>query len=198
VTAGSGTLDGPTGVTWGADGNLYVSSFNNNRVLRYKGTTGAFISMFVSPGSGGLNGPDNGTIFGPDGHLYVPSYWNNRILRYHGETGAFLGNFVPSIGRPRVIVFDEGTMYVTSETADAVLSYSAVTGAATGPAVAPGTGGLDLPIGLARGADGDWWVSSGSQNAVYRFDGQSGTFKSIVVPGSCARARVPTSTATVS
>jgi len=55
----------------------------------------------VAPGSGGLNGADNGTIFGPDGNLYVPSYYGNRVLRYNGTTGAYMDAFRRSIGRPR-------------------------------------------------------------------------------------------------
>ena len=36
---------------------LFVSSVFTDQVLRYNGTTGAFIDAFVTAGSGGLNGP---------------------------------------------------------------------------------------------------------------------------------------------
>jgi IPTL-CTERM motif len=36
---------------------LYVSSFSTTEVLRYNGETGAFIDVFVSAMSGGLDGP---------------------------------------------------------------------------------------------------------------------------------------------
>lgn len=191
VTAGSGGLNAPTGLDWGADGNLYVAGFINDAILRYDGATGAFLGTFVAPGSGSLNGPDNGTIFGPDGHLYVPSYWNNRILRYNGQTGAFMGVFVNGVSRPRVLVFREGMLFVTSETADAVYRYDASTGALQAYEIHPGTGGLDEPIGLAMGPDGDWYVSSGSQDAVYRFDGLSGLFKEFAVPPGTAGVTTP-------
>ncbi|MDH4240214.1 MAG: NHL repeat-containing protein, partial [Phycisphaerae bacterium] len=53
----------PTGLIFGPDGNsngnddLYVSSENNDQVLRYDGTTGVYIDQFVSSGSGGLDAP---------------------------------------------------------------------------------------------------------------------------------------------
>jgi hypothetical protein len=37
-----------------AGANLFVSSANTNRVLEYDGTTGAFVTAFVSTASGSL------------------------------------------------------------------------------------------------------------------------------------------------
>jgi len=44
-------------VAFGLDGNLYVVGTGNNGVLRYNGTTGAFIDNFIASGSGGLSSP---------------------------------------------------------------------------------------------------------------------------------------------
>jgi len=57
VTAGSGGLDAPTGMTFGPDGFLYVSSVTNDTVLRYNATTGAFVDNFITSGTGGIDGP---------------------------------------------------------------------------------------------------------------------------------------------
>jgi streptogramin lyase len=81
----------PVGIDWGPDGHLYVSSYSNNRVQRYDGTSGTFTGTFA------LGNDLNGAIdseFGPDGNLYVSSNINSRVLRYDGTTGAFIDKFV--------------------------------------------------------------------------------------------------------
>jgi hypothetical protein len=55
----------PAGILSGsARAELLVSSFNGNQVLRYNETNGAYLGDFVSPGSGGLDGP-NFMLFRP-------------------------------------------------------------------------------------------------------------------------------------
>src|SRR5690348_3046407 len=72
----------PTGLTFGPDGNLYVSDFGGSDVVRFDGVTGAFMGDFVSPRSGGLVRPE-GLAFGPDGSLYVANVTAGpAVLRY--------------------------------------------------------------------------------------------------------------------
>jgi DNA-binding beta-propeller fold protein YncE len=63
-----------------------VVSQTTNNVLRYNGSTGAFMGVFAS--GGGLTMPI-GLAFGPDGNLYVGTRSGN-IIRYNGTTGAFI------------------------------------------------------------------------------------------------------------
>ena len=83
ITAGSGGLDNAKAIVWGPDGNAYVASFFNSEVIRYNGTTGAFMNVFAT---GGLGFED--LTFGPDKNLYVASYDDNTVYRYNGTTGA--------------------------------------------------------------------------------------------------------------
>ena len=101
VSYRSGGLSVPANMTFGPDGNFYVTGWASNAVHRYNGATGAFINLFVPPGT--LNGPI-GLTFGPDGNLYVASWSGNRIQRYNGTNGAFLGTFA-TLSTPFDILF---------------------------------------------------------------------------------------------
>ncbi|MBA4374081.1 MAG: hypothetical protein C0402_14615 [Thermodesulfovibrio sp.] len=185
VAAGSGGLSRPLGMTYGPDGKLYVSSYDNDRVIRYNGKTGAVIGDFVAAGSGGLDGPLNLT-FGPDGNLYVISYNNNKLLRYNGTTGAFIDEFVPQDGTllgPIDLAFSPGgDLYVSSSGSlgsgllySIVSTYNGANGTFLGSLdigclVNPDTGCLDGPQGLVFGPDGDLYISSYYKSSVVRYD----------------------------
>lgn len=59
IFASGGGLRIPIGLTWAPDGDLLVGSFLTDSVLKYNGATGAFLGVFISPGSGGLDGTHN-------------------------------------------------------------------------------------------------------------------------------------------
>lgn len=185
ILPGAGGLDGPTAVTWNAAGDLLVASFENDRILRYDGMTGAFAGALVLQDAGGLlNGPDNGTVVGPDGALWVPSFFGNRILRYDAQTGAPLGVFGNPIGGPRVIEFRNGLVYVSAELQDTVRVFG-MSGNPLPNFFTIGSGGMDAPVGMAWGPDGDLYVASWTRDKVNRYNGTTGAFvQEFIAPGS--------------
>jgi sugar lactone lactonase YvrE len=197
VSAGGGGLHDAGGITFGSDGNLYVCSGSgtSGQILEYQGpagpSPGAFIGVFVNINSG--NTPAYLT-FGPDGNLYVSvingaTNQDGQINRYDGSTGAPIGTgvFVPQINQPREIVFDrQGTsMYVVeclTQTVNGtdlpgpmgqVLHYQGPNGQNPGAYVedyiSGGQGGLTRPVGLARDASGNLYVSDVDTANVTRF-----------------------------
>jgi sugar lactone lactonase YvrE len=62
VPAGSGGVGFIDGITFGDDGNLYVTDDTHHSVLKYDGTTGDALGTFVAPGDGGLGAP-GGLLF---------------------------------------------------------------------------------------------------------------------------------------
>jgi hypothetical protein len=184
VSPSSGGLINPIGMVFGPDGkddgklDLYVASARNSNVLRYDGSTGAFLGEFVPAGSGGLSHALGITI-GPDGDLYVASggYDHNgkitdhsAVLRFQGPSGPNPGGFI-----------------------DAFVPH--------------GSGGLLIPLGIVFGPDGnsdghqDLYVNSqlfvgsfggkNSSNTVLRYDGVTGAFIDTFVTTDSGGLRSP-------
>ena len=183
----SGALFRPLSMVRGPDGDIYVGSLGNS-VLRFDGATGAFLDVFVSPGSGGLIGPF-GMGFGPDGNLYVGSRSNHSVLRYDRNSGDFIDAFVPTgsggLAHPTAILFDaQGRLYVASESTDSVLRYDGQTGAFIDVFVSSGSGGLGTPAGMTFGADGNLYVCSRGDDSVKRYAADGGFVDTFVSSGS--------------
>src|SRR5262249_45822111 len=80
VAPHSGGMTDLTGLAFGPDGNLYLSTGAQSSVLEFDGTTGSFLATLVPAGSGGLNWA-SGMEFASDGNLYVCSRDSNQILK---------------------------------------------------------------------------------------------------------------------
>lgn len=152
---------------------LLVSSLNSNQVVRYNGSTGAFVDIYAF--GGGLNGPE-GLTFGSDGNLYISSFFSNEVKR-HNETT--ISTFVSAGGSgglngPGGLVFGrDGNLYVSSYYTSEVKRYNGTSGA-PGTFVSAGSGGLNHPVGLVFGPDGNLYVSSGNTASVLRYDWATG------------------------
>lgn len=134
VASGSGGLAGPNELTFGPNGNLFVSNAsplsgvtnNNYGVLEFNATTGNFITTYVAQGVGGLDIP-RGLAFDQEGRLYVADFGTNAIHRYDSQ-GNYLDDPVPSsastIQVPIGMIFDpQGGLLVSSRDGNAVEQY---------------------------------------------------------------------------
>lgn len=166
----------PNSVEIGPDDNVYISSWNPGRYLRFDGATGEFIDEFATyPGAVDF---DDG-VWGPDGNFYVSDYGANSIVRFDGETGAFIDIFVsPGAGglqSPANALFGpDGNLYVTSF--GAVLRYNGATGEFIDEFLSPGTPGIFRPTSLKLGPDGNFYLGDYPTGSIYRYNSITGEF----------------------
>jgi DNA-binding beta-propeller fold protein YncE len=155
----AGGLHGPTGLAFGADGNVYIASSGNNIIPRYD-NAGNFVSVFADDKA--IQGP-NAIAFGADGNLYVANNNSLNIVRFNGKTGKLIDTFIKSgsggLETPLGMTFGpDGNLYVSDVTS--VLRYNGKNGQFIDQFVKPGSGGLEGARGLAFGPGGLLYVVS--------------------------------------
>lgn len=163
-TAGTGFQ----GLDFGPDGNLYVAARGSgNVILRFDGTTGAFIDIFADMGIDGPNTPR----FGPDGSLFVTCRNTANVVRF-GSDGTLLGEFATDalLGSPEGLSFGpDGHLYVAARLSSVVMRFHGVTGALLDQVTA--TPAFMAPEGIGFASDGSFYVASRDTGEVIHFNG---------------------------
>jgi hypothetical protein len=97
-------LHRPEGLTFGPDGNLYVTSFRANandtdKILELNGTTGALLHEIVLDSVGGNRAFAQAIAFGPGGALFVPISGNGpdtgAVRRYDVTNDSYTNIVAP-------------------------------------------------------------------------------------------------------
>lgn len=213
-----GGLDGPTGMAFGPDRNLYVTRIGSGAVLRFDGVTGAPLGTFIGEGEGsgarslaflpdgdllvgyggelaaanrvvrfhGATGAVAGVVasgqgmrgitsfaIGPDGDLYVAAALSNEVFVFRGLSGEFVRKFTCGEGNRNLtgILFHQGKLLTTASDRAAIYQYDPQTGACLGAFT---TAGLRVPIGIIAAPDGNLLVASLLADSVVKVDGASG------------------------
>ncbi len=210
IPSGTAGLTEAKNIAFGPDGNLYIAAnasgnggvnSEGGQVLRFNGSTGAFINTFIATDAGGTGtsrlDEAMSLAFGKDGNLYVgndarqldPNFNNAyNVLRFNASTGAFVDTLVPNndhgLYDPNALVFGpDGNLYVSNEgnstfpsTNSNILRYNPTTGLYVDTFVTDNSGGLAEPYGTIFGADGNFYVTSTDTGQVKRYDGTTGSF----------------------
>lgn len=180
VPVGQGGLSTASGVLSGSDGNFYVVSQGNNRVLVKDGENGSFLRA-ITTGSTPV-----GVLLSPTGTLLVVENIADRVSEFSLTTGSRIGtwNSGGGLNAPGPIVYGpDGNIYVGSRANDKVVRFNASTGAFIDNFVPAGSGGLDNPGDLAF--VGDYlYVTSRNTNEVLRYNATTGAFEDVFVSSS--------------
>lgn len=95
------------GLDWDANGDLYVSSYNENSVRRYD-QNGNDLGTFIGSG---LTGPTN-IWFDEQGDLLVINYNGNSVKRFNG-TGVYVAEFITGLAAAEGVAFTpEGNILI--------------------------------------------------------------------------------------
>lgn len=186
VFATDPTMNGPTAMVYDPSGNLLVLNEFSHNVLRFDGTTGAFLGTFITStalGSVGLGDPSDMEI-GPDGHLYLTGHFSTgaNIWKFDVVTGAYLGSFAsdpPPKHTHGLTLGPGGDFYQGYVDLGQVVRFDGTTGAFEGVFTSgPGVGPIaDMVFGPAH-----LFVTLDGGGGVVRFDAVSGAFVDFLIP----------------
>jgi len=139
--ADNGSLSWATGLSFGPDGNLYVGSYSTDEVLRFDGTTGAYIDVYADTSTGPLDGTE-GLAFAPGHQVTVVDFSAPTVANLAGDT----------------LAYTEGDGAQVIEQSDDALVTDA-------DSTDFDTGNLTVSIGLT-----DWWDSNWTSRTKVTFD----------------------------
>lgn len=160
-------LDNPTKITFGPDGNLYVSQWgtSHNKVVRFNGNTGDFIDEFTPSLNLAL-----GHTWDAAGNLYVACYGSKDVRKFD-VNGNFLGIFTEAghLQGPTNLWFGgNSSLFVVDWTLGSVLEFNA----SSGNFIQTFVSGLQNAEGYAFGPDSNLYICDWSQNQIKKYSSQ--------------------------
>lgn len=170
------TFDGPKGLAFDSNDNLYVSNKDDQQVFRYSTSLGRFEVFIDDTPANELTGPDYITFNAGD-FLYVS---NLGMVQRYDQNGNLIAASDISVNTPRGLLIGPGDdLFIANRLGNEVLRFDFDTDNFLNTTLSKS--GLDLPYDIAFGPDGYLWVSSEPQRSIVRFDPDTGDFVDVFI-----------------
>jgi hypothetical protein len=144
---------------------LFVSSQGTDQILKFNATTGVPAGAINLP----AGSQPAGLKFGPDGNLYASLFGPGVVNKYDPVTGTPAGTVMTGLASPSGLAFRGNTVYAANLGAGNVQQAN-FDGTGQTAIVAPGSGGLQSPIGQSIGPGDSLYVSDLFGSAIRKYD----------------------------
>lgn len=181
-------LEGVLAVVEGPDGDLYVASESNNRVVQYDRQTLSYTRVVSGdrPETPEIEAPalvsPSGLAFTEEGRLYGASFNQNTIVEIDlndGSAARFLATGADGINGPDAGIGVQGNvLLVPNFNGNDVVRVDTVSGT-SGVFIPAGTPGLSAPRTVLVQDDGNLLVSSWRGNRILEFNASGGLIRTV-------------------
>jgi streptogramin lyase len=178
---GPGQIERPQGTAVDAQGNVWLTDKNNNRVVEFDKTGQVIRELPTGTADGQINGP-RGVAIAPNGNIWVAEAGNKRLQQFT-PTGAFVSKITnASFIEPWGVAFGSGgSIWVTDNAAKKVFKYSQ-TGALEFSESSTGVNS-GVPYGIDVDALGNPWIAFQGTDQVVEAGIQNGKLRALFAFG---------------
>ncbi|MCX8129196.1 MAG: carboxypeptidase regulatory-like domain-containing protein [Clostridia bacterium] len=186
VTGNNAPFNGPTDSAVDSNGNLYISDFGNNRIVKFD-KSGKFLTAY------GTYGSEVGKFYKPSGiatdgqdRVYVADTYNNRVVRFKDDNangtieadewqvwGGISGNGPLQFNKPMGVYVKGNVVYVADTYNHRISVFDNSDASATWKAFGmngSAEGQFKAPYDVAIDNEDNIWVSDTFNNRVQSFD----------------------------
>ena len=183
----AGGFNGPFGLSYGPNGELYVADWFNHRIEKFNADR-SFAAQWGGYGTGGgsLIFP-RGVLVAPNGQVVVTDSENNRLSFFDGD-GGFVKTLIPlvfGLNRPgQTAIAANGTYWIADTDNNRLVHIDSAA-----IVLKTVTDGVSAPRGIAIDGNGDIFVANDGTDTITKYD-SSGTLLGQIVGSGPGQGQV--------